>query len=447
MAPMVRGSELAFRNLVRSTGIATPCFSPMVPAEKVVRAWKELTSTASDDDDLRQGITINDNTINKSHDEDGILLLEDIMIDSEPLVVQLCGADPDTLYQACQVLLQLNHDNHSSSHDCQIVGIDLNLGCPQHCARRGNFGAFLAEEQPGLAVQCVAAMRRAVDEYRHKHCSHPEKMELLQQPKQPRLSCKIRLRDTADETISFAKQLQQAGCEMLTVHCRRREEKHQGLPDYDTGGAIVTALDGLLPVVINGNMWTLDDARTILNTTKAHAVMAARGFLRNPLLLMSSSTDTSFTSDGAKTTTPLFMAASYLDYCEKHPPPSPLYIRTHFRWIFREELEPNHKYDRDYTDWKVRLWTFLVRPYLETIYQFRQVLALYARLKYSTEKDEISCTDTNTAASSFCTIDLPASLAHLPDVSFQDIRHNIESQALDEDDAVEEGGLALGLFD
>lgn len=422
MAPMVRGSELAFRNLVRNSGLASP-YNPMIPAEKVVRAWMKLKLKSAakdynddvDGDNLRQRKTINDT---KSHEENGILLLEDIMMDSEPLVVQLCGQDPEKLYQACQILLQLNHDNDAPSQlDCQIVGIDLNLGCPQHCARRGNFGAFLAEEQPDLAVQCVVAMRRAMDEYRQEHCL--ETKESLQQPKQPRLSCKIRLRDTVDETIAFAKVLHQAGCEMLTVHCRRREEKHQGLPDYDAGSAIVVALEGLLPVAINGNIWTLDDARTILKTTKAKYVMVARGFLRNPMLLMSNNSNN----------TPLFMAASYLDYCEKHPPPSPLYIRTHFRWIFRDELEPNHKYDRDYTDWRLRLWTFLVRPYLETIYQFRQVLGLYAKQTYSNEKD------------------LPASLAHLPDVSFQDIRHNIESQALDEDDAAEEGGLALGLFD
>ena len=221
-----------------------------------------------------------------------------------------------------------------------------------------------------------------------------------------------------------------------------------------------------MPVVINGNIETLEDAQRILNLTQAHAIMVARGFLRNPLFLMSDRTTLSTNSEdesdpsnvktGTNTVsspwadTPLYMAASYLDYVEKYPPPSPLYIRTHFRWIFRQDLEPDHKYNRDYTDWKVRLWTFLVRPYLETIYQFRQILVLYARLQYATAKDDNGSTVTasdDDGTLSGRGMPLPKSLANFPEVSFQDIRHNIESQALDEDDAAAEGGLALGLFD
>ena len=431
LAPMVRGSELAFRSLIRTRGgIQTACFSPMVRAEEVVRAfsiWSESVSSQADMDVLQ----------NISH-EDGILFLRDIMADTEPLVVQLCGCSPEMLYQACHVLLQLN----VPPHQCQIVGIDLNLGCPQHCARRGDFGAFLAEEQPDLAVQCVAAMRRAMDDVSTNQYSTTTHHHHHTKQQQPRLSCKIRLRDTVDDTIRFAKELQQAGCDMLTVHCRRREEKHEGLPDYAAGAAMVAALD--IPVVINGNVWTLDDAREILTTTRAHAIMVARGFLRNPLMLIMSDSSNP-TVQTTATTSPLYMAASYLDHAEEHPPPSPLYIRSHLRWIFRAELEPNHKYDRDYTDWKARLWTFLARPYLETIHQFRQVVALYARLKYTIKDNTTAANNNNNEPS--VTMTLPLSLAHLPAASFHDIRHNVESQPLDEEDTAEEGGLALGLFD
>ena len=74
------------------------------------------------------------------------------------------------------------------------------------------------------------------------------------------------------------------------------------------------------------------------------------------------------------------IAAEYLDYAEKYPPPSPLFIRKHLRWIFRKQLQPKSKNPtpEEYkTNWKSRLWTFLVRPYLTGIDQFRLVVLLF----------------------------------------------------------------------
>ena len=104
----------------------------------------------------------------------------------------------------------------------------------------------------------------------------------------------------------------------------------------------------------------------ILEETGAAGVMAARGFLRNPRMLRekiheSKRTDdeecteaglpanaTSHSTSGSGkdrlSHSPAYLAAEYLDYCEKYPPPSTLYIRKHLRWIFREELQPAQRY-------------------------------------------------------------------------------------------------------
>ena len=72
----------------------------------------------------------------------------------------------------------------------------------------------------------------------------------------------------------------------------------------------------------------------------------------------------------------------YLDLCEHHSVPSPLFIRRHLRWIFRAELEPDGPADLAARDsWRARLWTFLVRPYLETLWQFREVVRLFRHLE------------------------------------------------------------------
>jgi len=419
LAPMVRGSELAFRNLIRRQGrIQTACYSPMLRADLVVQAF-EVWYDAPQDKDMQS-------ILSQIKHEDGCLLLQDVMVDSEPLVVQLCGHQPDILHRACTILLQLNRP----PHQCQIVGIDLNLGCPQNCASLGNYGAFLADNDPDLAVHCVAAMRRAFDNTQQQMTKEdPTSLPMLTHGK-PQLSCKIRLRDTVDDTVQFAKALQNAGCDLLSVHCRRREVKHEGLPDYDAGAALVAQLH--TPIIINGNVTKLDEARNVLTKTRAHAIMVARGFLRNPMMLVSDEPSPAESMLAAASSThPLFMAAAYLDHCELNPPPSPLYISKHLRWIFRDELQPKNKYDSEsYKDWKVRLWTFLVRPYLETIYQFRQILVLYAGETF--KKDP--------------SIELPSSLNGVPVATFHDIRYKVMSY--NEDEALEEaGGFALGLFD
>jgi len=62
-----------------------------------------------------------------------------------------------------------------------------------------------------------------------------------------------------------------------------------------------------------------------------------------------------------------------------------LYVRKHLRWIFRDELQPVKSDDpavfkAQFTDWRPRLWTFLVRPYLTEMIQFQQVVHLYCVL-------------------------------------------------------------------
>lgn len=428
MAPMVRGSDLAFRNLVRRSGrIATPCFSPMIRAEQVIKAWEYYhhyyywTLKASS----RDIIDILPQDLPPMH-EDAILVLTDVMQDkSDPLVIQLCGCQPDILYRACRILLGFNHE-----HGCQIVGLDLNLGCPQVCADVGNFGAFLAEGQPEVALKCVAAMRRAIDDDHSENRSRSTNTF-----DKPRLFCKIRLRDSTEDTIQFARSLQEYGCEVLTVHCRRRQDKHDGIPDYETGRQLVQTFQPKLPILINGNIQCLHDAQKVLQQTRASGVMIARGFLNNPLLLVNTTTTTKVFSPPSPLSV-LSMANLYLDHVERHPPPSSLYIRKHFQWLFRAHVRPKttSQFDGfDDDDWKSKLWTFLQRPYLETIVQFRCILGLYAR--YMQLEGEMA--------------DIPKSLYNYRGVTFRDIRYGrITSQIQVREEEEDDGEvMGVGFFD
>ena len=114
LAPMVRGSELAFRTLVRRHGVRL-CFSPMMTARKLLEG-----------------------------DKDELELLEECRVGGEGkgLVVQLAVADPKQLYEAAKLCVRSVPG---------LGALDLNLGCPQTCAKRGGFGAFLLEERLGVA--------------------------------------------------------------------------------------------------------------------------------------------------------------------------------------------------------------------------------------------------------------------------------------------------------
>jgi tRNA-dihydrouridine synthase len=208
----------------------------------------------------------------------------------------------------------------------------------------------------------------------------------------------------------LAKRLQdEAGCELLTVHCRHRTDKHNGPASLDDGTRLVHDLN--IPVVINGaHIENMDDTERILKQSGAHGVMIARAFLEQPDLMSGG-------KSGISELNPALLAADYLEFATNFPPPNPLFIRKHLRWIFRSTLQPAEDFtDSDYkTDWRPRLWTFLVRPYLETMDQFRAIVLMYIRL---TNIDAAACKPGEASR----TLEVPLSLQGLPDPTFKSIR-------------------------
>ncbi|XP_022739536.1 tRNA-dihydrouridine(16/17) synthase [NAD(P)(+)]-like [Durio zibethinus] len=267
VAPMVDNSELPFRMLCRKYG-AEAAYTPMLHS----RIFTENE---------------------KYRNQEFTTCKED-----RPLFVQFCANDPDVLLEAARRVEPY----------CDYV--DINLGCPQRIARRGNYGAFLMDNLP-LVKSLV------------------EKLALnLSVP----VSCKIRVFPNLQDTLKYAKMLEDAGCSLLAVHGRTRDEKDgkKFRADWNAIKAVKNALR--IPVLANGNIRHIDDVRNCLEETEADGVLSAESLLENPALFAGFRTadwvadDEKENLDGKLDQADLLL--EYLKLCERYPVPWRM-IRAH----------------------------------------------------------------------------------------------------------------------
>jgi tRNA-dihydrouridine synthase C len=167
-----------------------------------------------------------------------------------PVRAQLLGSDP-----ACLA------DNAARLAALGPAGIDLNFGCPAPVVNRHRGGAVLLDE-PELVHAIVAAVRRAV-------------------PAAMPVSAKMRLghRD-AGRMLDNARAIAAAGASELVVHGRTKLDGYRPPAYWDRIGCIREAVG--IPVVANGEVWTVDDARRCLAESGCDALMLGRGMVADP---------------------------------------------------------------------------------------------------------------------------------------------------------------------
>jgi len=167
-----------------------------------------------------------------------------------PLVIQVCGNDPDEMLKACLAV-----QDHCDA-------IDINLGCPQAVAKAGRYGAYLQDDWELL--------ERIVS-----HLSSNLRVPLF---------CKIRVFPSVERTVEYARMLEKSGCALLAVHGRTRDQKGEmtGLASWEH---IRCVKEGVrIPVVANGNMIRYEDIESCVKFTKCDGVMLAEPHLYNPLI-------------------------------------------------------------------------------------------------------------------------------------------------------------------
>jgi tRNA-dihydrouridine synthase 1 len=194
----------------------------------------------------------------------------DLERDSGPLVVQLGGSRPHQLRASAELL----------AAKATVAAVELNLGCPQRCARKTAYGAFLAEDSENLRA-CVSALCEGV---RAGNAKRPPPTASRPWPRCATL-CKIRCFSDTSKTISYAMLLQSLGADLVTVHGRTRQMgggRHTGqnLANWAWIAAVKQALR--VPVIANGNIRSAHDVAALRLATGCDGVMSGVGALRDP---------------------------------------------------------------------------------------------------------------------------------------------------------------------
>ncbi|MDP2004093.1 MAG: tRNA-dihydrouridine synthase [Rubrivivax sp.] len=171
-----------------------------------------------------------------------------------PVRAQLLGSDPACLAENAARLAELGP-----------AGIDLNFGCPAKTVNRHRGGAVLLDE-PELVHAIVAAVRRAV-------------------PAAVPVSAKMRL-GHRDEALMLdnARAIAAAGADELVVHARTKLHGYKPPAYWDRIAHIREAVQ--VPVVANGEVWTVADAQRCLQESGCDALMLGRGQLSDPGLAL-----------------------------------------------------------------------------------------------------------------------------------------------------------------
>ncbi len=143
-------------------------------------------------------------------------------------------------------------------HTLNAQGIDLNLGCPAPALRKLGAGSFMGDK---LIVETIRKIRSAT--------TLP-------------ISAKIRLGKTLDEKVlvSFCKMLESEGIDLLTVHGRLHGEKFCRKVRWDWIGRVKNTVT--IPVIANGGIFTVTDARKCLHDSGADGLMVGRGAAIRP---------------------------------------------------------------------------------------------------------------------------------------------------------------------
>jgi tRNA-dihydrouridine synthase 4 len=151
-----------------------------------------------------------------------------------PLIAQFAANDPITLSRAAEMVSPF------------VDGVDLNCGCPQSWACQDGLGAGLMSN-PQLVAEMVRGVKARVG------------TEIC-------MSVKIRIHRDLGETVEFVRRVERMGVDFISVHGRLKNQRSSTPPNLEAIALVKSTVR--CPVVANGDVYSLEDIKKIVNVTK-----------------------------------------------------------------------------------------------------------------------------------------------------------------------------------
>lgn len=184
------------------------------------------------------------------HKNERTIKMCEVFEGEHPIALQLFGEDVESMTEAAIYL--------DTQTNCDII--DINMGCPVPKIVKGSGGASLMKD-PDKAVAIVESIV--------KHVKKP-------------VTVKTRLGwdSKTMNVVEFAKRLEKAGAKAIAIHGRTRVQMYEGSADYKLIKEVKEAIN--IPVIVNGDITSIDKAKEALEFTGADALMIGRGVLGRP---------------------------------------------------------------------------------------------------------------------------------------------------------------------